>query len=177
MNLWHAPTGRVLRGHVLDVSLKPFEQALKDHDRQLYVRWNPLKLKGWGCWEIRRLPNQKRAVYMGSHQGAKFFKVMYVEQQDVHHVLDCAFLNYDAIRKIKEMDIFRLVEQSGYGNLNDLLDAKASEAEELKKAKAVENLRLHIRDNRTAMRDIFEAVRSGTHPAQILKSIKWVNPT
>jgi hypothetical protein len=176
MKLWHAAPGKLIRGHVLDVAVKPFERALQDYDKQLYVAWNPSKLQGHGCWEIRRKPTEKRAIYMGSYQGMNFFKVMRVESRDIHHVLDCAFLNYDALRKIREMDIFRLVEESGYSNLDDLLDAKQKTAAERERAQAEENLRYSIRQNKSAMRDFYEMVRSGIHPAEVLKSTKWVHP-
>lgn len=175
MKLWHAPPGKIIRGHVLDVSLKPFVRALQDYDKQLYVIWNPHKVKGHGCWEIRRRPNEKRAIYMGSYRGMNFFKVMYVENRDVHHVLDCAFLNYDALRKIREMDVLQAIEDSGYGSFDALLEAKSREAAEREQSKADEALRLAIKDNRSAMRDFFEMVRSGIHPAQVLKSTKWVH--
>jgi hypothetical protein len=174
MKLWHAPTGRLVSGHVLDVSLKPFERALKDYDSQLYVKWNPRKCGGWGCWEIRRRPNEMRAVYQGSHKGTAYFKLMYVENRDVHHVLDAAFLNYDALRKIQEMDLFRMVKDSGYGSFDELLEVKAKEAKTQQLERADSTLRYAIKNNGSAMRDFLNMVRSGIHPAEVLKSTKWV---
>jgi hypothetical protein len=175
MKLWHAPPGKLIRGHVLDVSLKPFLRALQDYDKQLYVMWNPRKLNGHGCWEIRKLPNQKTAVYQGTHKGMSFFKLTYIDRKDIHHVLDCAFLNYDAIRKIKEMDIDRLVRESGYASLDDLLTAREMEAKAAQRERAAESLKYAIRQNKSAMSTFYEMVRSGIHPAQVLNSTKWVH--
>lgn len=172
MKLWHAPTGRLARGHVMDVSLKPFLRALQDYDKQLYVVWNPMKLNGWGCWEIRRLPNQKTAIYQGTHNGMSFFKLTYLDRKDLHHVLDCAFLNYDVIRKLKEIDIFRIVKESGYASLDDLLEARSKEAKEARIAKASDNLKYAIKQNKSAMSAFYEMVRSGIHPAQVLNRMK-----
>jgi len=167
MNILHGPVGNLVRGHVLDVSLKPFQRALRDYDPQLYTIWNPRKLKGWGCWEIRRLPNRQAAVYQGSHQGVSFYKLLFIEFDTVHHVLDAAFLNYDAIRKIKEMDT--------WGNKNWVSDLEVREEahREATRTRAREELRYAIKQNRNAARDFYEAVRSGIHPAQVLLSTKW----
>jgi hypothetical protein len=175
MKIWHAPPGKLIRGHVLDVQLKPFLRALQDYDKQLYVAWNPKKLKGHGCWEIRRLPNQKTAIYQGTHQGMSFFKLTYIDRRDIHHVLDCAFLNYDVLRKLKEIDTFRLVKDSGYASLDDLLAVKAAEHKEKQQTKAAANLAYAIKQNKSAMSAFLEMVRSGVHPAEVLKSTKWVH--
>lgn len=175
MKVWHAPVGRLIRGHVLDVSLKPFLRALQDYDKQLYVEWNPRKLGGHGCWEIRRLPNQKTAIHQGTYKGMAFFKLQYLESRVTHHVLDCAFLNYDAIRKVKDMDLFRIIKDSGYDSLDTLLESKANEAKEAQQAKAASNLAYAIKQNKTAMSQFYDMVRSGIHPAQVLNSMKWVH--
>jgi len=79
MKLWHAPPGKLIRGHVLDVAVGPFTQALHELDKQLYVKWNPFKLRGFGCWEIRRKPNRKVAVFKGTFEGADYYNLEYVE--------------------------------------------------------------------------------------------------
>lgn len=171
MKVWHAPVGKLIRGHVLDVSVKPFVKALQDYDKQLYLVWNPHKLKGHGCWEIRRLPNEKRAVFQGEYKGVKFYKLMHVEHKDIHHVLDCAFLNYDAIRKIKEMDVWNLVKASGYDSLDAYIDAKSAEQKEARQSTAAANLAYAIKQNKSAMTYFLEMVRSGMHPAEVIKRI------
>lgn len=169
MKLWHAPTGKLTRGHVLDVNLKPFVRALKDLDKQLYVTWNPKKLRGWGCWEIRRSPTMKTSIYVGSYQGAKIFQLYSLESRDFNHILDCAFLNYDVIRKLKEMDT--------WSNPDIIRGIEAREQAHLEatQAKAAEQLKYLIKHNKSAMHDFYEMVRSGIHPAQVLNSTKWVH--
>jgi hypothetical protein len=167
MKLWHGPIGKVVKGHVLDVSVGPFVRALQDYDKQLYVTWNPNKLRGWGCWEIRRRPNTPCAVYQGSHEGMSFYKLMYVESDLTHHVLDAAFLNYDAIRRIKEMDTW------GNKNWIDSFEQREEEAREQVRRKANEELKYAIRHNKSLARDLREAARSGIHPAQVVSSIPW----
>lgn len=163
----HGPCGNLVAGHVLDVAVKPFQRALRDIDSQLYVRWNPRKLKGWGCWEIRRLPNEKSAIFMGTHEGAAFYRLQYVEYDLVHHVLDAAFLNYDALRKIKEMDTW------GTSGWVDRLESAEEEHRQRQREKAQEALRYAIKQNKTAMRDFYEMARSGIHPAEVVTAAPW----
>jgi hypothetical protein len=167
VKVWHPPTGKLIRGHVLDVSRVGFNRALRDLDSQLYTVWNPTKLKGWGCWEIRRRPNRKTAVYRGAHAGVSFYELAYVEYRDVHHVLDCAFLNYDAIRKLKEMDTFN--KNHWIHNMEYLEQKRTDELYE----KALEERKYAIKQHKSAIRDLYEMVRSGIHPGQIVTSTKW----
>lgn len=167
MNIWHKPTGWTIRGHVLDVNVAAFNRALKQYDKQLYTVWNPHKMRGWGCWEIRRLPNQKMVTYQCTHEGNTFFKLEYVETDIIHHVMDCAFLNYDAIRRLKEID--------AWNNPNWVADLERREEtfrqRELERRQA--DLKYSIKQNKTVARDFMEAVRSGVTPAQILLSTSW----
>lgn len=161
------PTGGVIKGHVMDVSVTAFSRVLKDYDSQLYVVWNPKKLKKHGCWEIRRSPNRKTSVYKGTHEGVKFYSLENVEYNMVHHVLDCAFLNYDAMRKLKEMDTFAV------NNWAEQLERDESYRNDKRKEKAKEALQYAIKQNRQAFRDFIELQRSGQSPGRILSSVKW----
>lgn len=165
--IYVGPTGNTVRGDVLDVNVKAFERALKHYDPLLYVTWNPKKIRGWGCWEIRRKPTYKTAIYQGTWKGQSFFRLHEVEFKTIHHVLDCAFLNYDALRKLKEMDAFNKDHW-----IHDLEYRERKQAEQVR-AKALENLRYNLKQEKTAMRDILEAVKSGVNPAQILSEVEW----
>lgn len=167
MKVWHAPVGKLIRGHVLDVNKKGFDRALKNYDPQLYTIWNPKKLRGHGCWEIRRKPTKKTALHVASFQGTDYYQLFDVEYDLIHHVLDCAFLNYDAIRKLKEMDTF---QKDHWVHDLEYREDKARE-EALEKAK--EALKYAMKQNRTAAQDFYELVRSGVSPARILSSISW----
>lgn len=167
MTLWHGPAGKLVKGHVLDVNQKGFDSALKFMDPQLYTYWNPKKLRGWGCWEIRRRPQNKTALYVGSFKGMNFYRCLYLENNLVHHVMDCAFLNYDAIRKLKEMDTW------GNPTWASGMEAREEAYRNQVRAKAKEDLKYAIKQSKSAARDLMEAVNSGVHPAQILTSISW----
>ena len=106
MKIWVNPTGSTIRGHVLDSALKPLEQRLKDYDPQLYIKWNPKKLHGWGCWELRRKPEQKtvRPEDVVVFQGNTFVCPKYHELNLVDHVMDIPFLNYSIVKKLEKMD-------------------------------------------------------------------------
>lgn len=167
MTLWHAPSGKLVRGHVLDVNVTGFTRALQELEPRLYVTWNPKKMKGWGCWEIRIQPTKKTAVYKGTYEGTAIYSLEYRESRDIHHVLDCAFLNYDAIRKLKTMDTYN---KQHWIHRIDQAEAE-QEAERLEHAK--KEMKYAIKQNRSAARDLYEMVRSGVNPGRIITSTKW----
>jgi hypothetical protein len=168
MKITVGPAGRLVRGDVLDVGVEGFSRALKDLDPRLYVTWNPKKLRGHGCWEIRMRPSKKTSVYQGTHKGVSFYKLCDVEYDMVHHVLDCAYLNYDAIRKLREIDTHAQMKNYGYSNWEDVLVRKETEFREKIMADAKSSLKYNLQQNKSAVRDFYEAVRSGIHPGRIL---------
>lgn len=168
MHIKVGPVGAVSRGHVLDTSVKPFEAALKAYDPYLYVKWNPKKLKGHGCWEIRRSPEKKRPVEVYEMDGFTLVRAEYKENNILNHVLDCGYLNYDALRKIKEMDTW---SDSHWVHDIDYLESKKREKIQVD---AIEELKYAIRYNRKAFQDYMELVKSGMSPHQILtQGDKW----
>jgi hypothetical protein len=162
------PVGGIVQGDVLDVSVKSFQRVLKDYDSQLYVKWNPRKLKGHGCWEIRRTPTYKTAVPVGEIDGVMILDMKTLEFSDIHHVLDCAFLNYDAMNKIKRMDT------SNTKNWVAQLEAREKERVEQMQAKAKEELKYAIKQQKSATSQFYEMVRSGINPAEVILSTEWV---
>lgn len=162
--IWLAPTGKISTGNVLDVAKGPFLQALKDHDSQLYIKWNPNKLRGWGCWEIRRLPNTKSAVEVVEFEGNTYTRVEYKENNLVHHVLDCAFLNYDQLRKIKQMDTWQYGQGKGFV---DALETREKEYVARKRQEAVEARKYAAKQFKREINDFKEMVQSGLNPAVI----------
>jgi hypothetical protein len=161
------PTGKLVPGDILDVNVAAFNRALRAYDPLLYTVWNPKKVKGWGCWEIRRRPSMKTAMYQGTHQGTAFYSLVEVDLRSVHHVLDCAFLNYDAIRKIKSMDTWATK------SFVDDIEAREAEFTAETEKRAKEEMKYAISQNKSMARDLYEAVRSGISPAQVLTSTKW----
>lgn len=163
------PTGAVSRGHVLDVNPRAFTEALKEIDPLLYVKWNPKQVKGWGCWEIRRAPELKTAVYQGTHNGVSFVELKPIEFNTVNLILRCEFLNYDALRKLKEMDTWSYGGR-GQGWL-DAFEKGNAAAKEQQLAKADEELKYNLRQEKRATKDLYELVASGINPAQALAPI------
>lgn len=164
--LWLGPVGQVSKGHVLDVAEKPFVRALKDYDKQLYVKWNPKKLKGHGCWEIRRRPDMKSVKEVIAFKGNTYTVVEYRENNLIHHVLDCAFLNYDQLRKIQEMDVF--ANPTGR-HVVDEIEHQEREYAEAQRQKAAEATKYAIKHYRKEMKDFKEMVQSGLNPASIAR--------
>ncbi len=101
------PTGRLIKGHVLDVNKRGFDEALQFYDRLLYSTWNAKKFGGRGCWEIRRKPEFNTALDVCEFEGALIFRLGPHENDLVHHVLDTQFLNYDILRYLKQQDTFQ----------------------------------------------------------------------
>lgn len=161
------PLGKIITGDVLDVNPKHFEKELKRYDSQLYLRWNPNKLKGWGNWEIRRIPNMKSLVKVGQFQGYTLMSPEYVELDIVSHVLDVAILNYKALEKIKSMDTF------GDKNWVANLDYKAKVYKEEHDRKAKQELKYSIQQHKKEWRDFAKAVSEGLNPGQVLSKIKF----
>lgn len=158
--IWLGPVGSVSKGHVLDVAVKPFERALKDYDPMLYVRWTPQKLKGHGCWEIRRKPESLAIVDYVQYKGGTFFKLDYAENDLVANVLDCAFLNYDQLRKIKEMDTWSIGPQQWISDM----ERSEEQYRESRKAKAKEEIKYAAKEFKREIRDFKEFVLSGNNP-------------
>lgn len=150
----HAPMGKLIKGHVLDCSVRGITRSLQDYDKQLYVIWNPDKLRGHGCWEIRRRPNQLTRI----ETDHGFYLLEYIENDLENHVLDCGFLNYDAVRKIKSMDT--------WADPNWITNLEREEAEHRDKQnkKAREEMRYAIRYDKKMYREFKEMLASGLNP-------------
>jgi hypothetical protein len=165
--LHHGPIGKLVQGHVLDVDVKGFNRALQDLDKRLYTRWNPEKLRGWGCWEIRVKPRMKTPLYMGTFEGHDIYSLEDLEINAVHHVLDCAYLNYDAIRKLKEMDTYN--PEHFIHDMEYREQQQANAVDEKARAERKYAMQYY----KTAIKDLYERVRSGESLHRILGESKW----
>lgn len=163
------PTGRIIRGHVLDVNEKAFVGTLQFYDPQLYVKWNPTKLRGWGCWEVRRRPDMKLPVdVVPIGEDASIVRLEYKEFDIVNHVLDAAFLNYDIMRKLREMDTWN----KGH-DIHDMDYINEQRAAELKQQQK-EDLKYLFKENKNMFRYLKDLVKSGHNPARIVTgNQKW----
>lgn len=160
------PTGNTISGHVLDVSVKPFVETMRFtlSDPNLYVKWNPKKLGGWGCWEIRRKPEYTTIVDVAEYKGDVIFQLDYWETDIVHHVLDCAFLNYDQIRKLKEIDTFQYGSVQNWQNEMERRQRDAKEKAAAKAAKARHDAAKTYKNEIRAFKDY---IRNGGNPHYI----------
>lgn len=161
------PTGNVIKGHVLDVAIKPFVKTLRFtlQDPYLYVKWNPEKYMGWGCWEIRRRPEFNSALDVTEFDGNLIFQVGPKENDLVHHVLDCAFLNYDAIRKLKEMDTWQYGERGA--DWQDEVERQTRTRREREREAAQNEMRAMTNYFRREIRQFKEMIKDGVNPASI----------
>ena len=158
-----SPTGKLIEGNVLDVARKPFERALRDYDKQLYVVWNPNKLHGWGCWEIRRRPDTKSVTAVHEWEGNTIVSVGWRENSLICHVLDAAFLNYDQIRKLKSID----TSVRGYSNWISDLEYWEKKEEERQIAASRAARDYAAKQFKSEIRDFKEMIGSGFNPAHL----------
>lgn len=158
------PVGKVSEGHVLDCNKRSFERVLKDYDCMLYVKWNPKKMKGHGCWEIRRKPEFYSAVDVGELPDCYIVKMGLYENDLVHHVLDCAFLNYDQLRKIQEMDTFRYGDAKTW---QDMVEQKALDRQAHELAQGMKRRAEAAREFKQQIRAMKEFILSGGNPHRI----------
>lgn len=158
--------GKLVEGHVLDVNRKQFELELKRIESRLYLKWNPEKQRGYGCWEIRIKPTKLTPVYQCSYRGSKIFTLEPIENSLVHHILDVPFLNYQVLNKLREMDT------QGNTSWVDNMDYEA-EREDIKyRAKVTSIHRDMIRSNRKYFKQLQEAMLSGYNPFSLFNGVK-----
>jgi hypothetical protein len=156
-----APTGKIIKGHVLDVDQKKFDEALQHYDRELYTKWNPKKVSGWGCWEIRRRPEFLTALDACEFEGNLILKVGPYENDLVHHVLDCAFLNYDQLRRIQEMDAWKFGSAEKW---QEDVERRGREAQALAQSQGMKLRREASRTFKREIKAFKEFVKSGGNP-------------
>jgi len=155
-------TGRIVTGSVLDCNKKYLERALKDYDKQLYLKWNPDKNKGVGCWEVRRKPEILTPVPRWEYNGHIVFDMQYKEHDLVHHIMDVPALNYNILTRLREMDTWNT--KNWASELEYQEDKQRDKAYDENRA----NLRYAISQHKRAMSDFYEHIRSGRNPAEFL---------
>jgi hypothetical protein len=166
VKFWCGPTGNTVKGHTLDCNQKHFDEALRFYDPMLYTKWNPKKLGGWGCWEIRRRPEFNSALDVSEWDGKLFFTVGPKEYDIVHHVLDCAYLNYDAIRKLKEMDCWQHGNSAQY---QDEVERRTRDRKEREQQLVLKERSYMVKHYKSEIKGFMEAVKDGVNPHAIAK--------
>lgn len=160
---WCAPSGNIVKGHVLDCDKGALERALKFYDKQLYLKWNPQKRGGYGCWEIRRKPEELTPVYKGDLNDQPLYVMEPKELDLVHHVLDLPFLSFKALDKIKQMDAWN----DKYWVKNFEYNERQVVDEQNRKAR--EEMRYNIKQHKKQWLDLMELVSQGHNPGRLLK--------
>ena len=161
MDIKLGATGRTVTGSIWDSNPKSVEQALRDYDSQLYVRWRPDKSAGYGCWEIRRRPATKSAVYQGEHEGSPLYTLEYVENDFSSNIMFTQVLHYGLVAYIKSIDTWNDKYWA------DNLDYKGERAREAQRAKQRAEMIYAMKQQKSAFKDLREAILSGTNPAQL----------
>lgn len=163
----HGPSGRLIRGHVLDCSRGPLEEALRRYDPQLYISWNTRKLRGWGCWEVRQKPLEKNIIDSLMFKGSTIHVLAYKELDIINHVIDVPFLNYGILDKIKRMDSWaHSYKGKDFVNHMDYSEAKFEEKIE---NKMVDDLEYNLKQMKPELRYFRDFVLSGQNPADLAK--------
>lgn len=163
--VWLSATGKIIQGHVLDASRAPLEEALRDYDPQLRLQWNPTKLRGWGCWEVRRRPDEKRIVEAFHFEGMDIGVLEYKELNMINHVMDVPFLNYNIIDKLKKMDSWQ-TSYKGKNFTNDVDYAEAKYDEKIDE-KSSQEMSYNLKQHKKEIRYLMDYVLSGKNPARI----------
>lgn len=157
------PTGKVVTGHVMDVSKKALLEKLRDYDANLYVKWNPKKNNGNGLWEIRRRPDNLTAIPQGTYKGAAIYTLEYKENSLINHVLDVHILTYNVLTKLKSMDTW------GKGSFTDNLEYNQAKFSEKVDRKTREELKHWAGEYKHEIRDLKEELLRGLNPNLIAK--------
>lgn len=163
--IWLSATGNTIQGHVLDASRAPLEEMLRDYDPQLYIKWNPNKLRGWGCWEIRRRPNEKDIIETFHFEGMAIAVLAYKELNIINHVMDVPFLNYSVMDKLKGMDQWK----DSYKGKDFTKNIEYAEAkyDEKVEDKIHADREYNLKQMKSEIRYFKDYVLSGHNPARI----------
>lgn len=155
------PTGSVVRGNIWDVDKAKLERAFKAYDRLLYITWNPRKRNGYGCWELRRLPEKKSLVTYGEFEGKQFLSIEPVELDIVNHVLDMPILSFRWLEKLQKMDTWKTK------NWVDEMESAEEDGKRRVKDAAHSEMHYMIKQHKREFRELKELLLSGFNPARL----------
>ena len=164
--------GKIIEGSVLDCRRGPIEAALKRYDSQLYLKWNPKKKDGQGCWEVRRRPTRMMAVFEGFIPDAEgkhtiaLYVMEHVESAMVHHILDADVLDWRIPERIKEMDT--------WGNKNWVADMEHKGEQWLveQEKKNLEEFKYSVKQHKREFSEWADLVARGQNPGAVLNKLR-----
>jgi len=157
--------GRLIQGHVLDVSRPALEAALRRYDPLLYIKWEPKKFRGRGVWELRRKPEEKKALYAGNFQGMDLYCLEYKETSIVNHVLDIGYLNYDILNRLKKMDMWAITDRGK--DISKVVEYNEAKYLDKVEDEAFKEREYNIKQHKSLIRDFMEFTNSGGNPYRI----------
>ena len=177
MKITLGPTGQSVVGHVLDVSKESLELKLRHYEPRLYIKWNPRKRGGWGCYELRLRPEKKYAVPYGEFMGGHLVVAEYHEIEGEAHVYDLPYLGYDLLDKVKEGDTWSIFGRPDETNAHQarknqwIKDIESAEEQRLidGEKKTRDEAIYHFTQYKGALRDYRNSILSGMNPAEIAR--------
>lgn len=167
-------TGSLVRGDIMDVQVKSLERAIQDYDSQLYFRWNPLKRRGHGVWELRRRPNKKTIVETIPYGGNTYCIIDYKEHDLENHVWDLPRLGYDLLQRLRESDQFAMCnyEVGQHHRLSKHLLEMENKAANIKleaQAKSRADMLYNLKQDKGIINDFREKLLSGVDPNHLMR--------
>lgn len=159
-------TSKLIQGSVLDCSKKGVESALKHYDPQLYLKWNPKKLQGHGCWELRRRPEMLSPVDYVIYQGNTYWKLGYKEVSMIHHVKDFAFINYSIVQWVKDHDLWNYGDKGS--TWQDEVQYATGQRLNREEQKSIDEKNYRLKQMKKEVKWFKEYVLSGHNPYRII---------
>ncbi len=174
MKIEVGPTGNLIKGDVLDVSVRGLTEALQFYDPLLYLKWEPKKRDGQGMWTLRRKPEFKVLTYHGEFEGKQLYTLEYKEMDLENHVFNLPSLNYKLLDRVRKADVW---VRADYDRSNQrkvqAWTKKLDEDEELYKTEMEQKIHkeamYNMMQHRSALKEYKEAILSGTNPAHLAR--------
>lgn len=168
------PTGNLIQGTIFDTPKEELERKLKRYDEQLYLKWEPKRNRGYGCWQLRRRPQFKTIVDSFRVDGCIINRLEYKEIDIENHVWDINVLTESLLDRVKACDIWDRVEyQEGRIGRIEQFNQDMEENYFGHRADTQEKTRKEmmygIMQDKRIVKDFQERIVSGVNPAHLLR--------
>lgn len=172
------PTGHIVHGNLFDVKKESLERLVRSYEPRLYIKWNPKKRGGYGCYELRLRPEKKYAVPYGDFMGGKLFVAEEHEIEGEAHVYDLPVLSYSLLQKLRDGDTWRIfgrpddtvAHQARKDQFIKELEQRERQAREDEERRLREEAIYHFTQYKSAIGDFRESILSGWNPAEMAKA-------
>lgn len=168
------PTGALVQGTIYDCKKSSLENAIKSYDPLLYIKWNPTKNYGMGCWELRRRPEKKSVKQSFAIEGVTYHHLDYVELDLVNHIFDLPILSYSVIERIKKADVWAKADYDGTNlqkvtTLLDKIEEKRLALQAAHKEKNMADTMYAMKQFDSQLEVYRQAILDGQNPADLVK--------